>query len=143
MTYSSAQVLQLTGIKKDMLHYLCKVGIVVPTASRRQGKKGHGVLRSYSFTDLVSFKVVKRLCESGVSPLKVKSAIRELHKMNVSLSSLPCSRVVIFEKNVYKWNGKGDPFRVSDGQQAFGFILDLASIRDELVLEMQKLAVNE
>jgi DNA-binding transcriptional MerR regulator len=134
--FTSAQVVQLTGIKKDMLHYLCRVGIVVPSASRKHGERGHGVRRRYSFTDLVSFKVVKKLAENGVSPLKVKVAIRELHKMGVSLNSLPSSRVVIFEKSVYKWNGRGDPFRVSDGQWAFGFILDLSSIRDELVVEL-------
>jgi DNA-binding transcriptional MerR regulator len=140
MTYSSTQAVQLTGIKKDMLHYLCKVGIVVPTSSRRQGERGHGVRRKYNFTDLVSLKVVKKLCESGVSPLKVKSAIRELHNMGVSLNSLPASRVVIFEKSVYKWDDKRrDPFRMSDGQQAFGFILDLSSVRDELVADIERL----
>jgi len=141
MTYSSAQAVALTGIKKDMLHYLCKAGIVVPTSSRKQGLRGHGVHRKYTFTDLVSFKVVKRLCESGVSPLKVNKAIREIHRMGISLSSLPASRVVIFEKSVYKWDDeRADPFRMADGQQAFGFILDLSSIRDELVADIERLA---
>lgn len=140
--YSSSQAIALTGISKDMLHYLCKVGIVVPSTSRRGGSRGHGVPREYSFTDLVSFKVVKRLCESGVSPLKVKSAIRELHKLGVSLSSLPASRVVIFEKSIYRWNGRGDPFRLSDGQQAFGFILDLSVIREELLVGIGKLQAS-
>ena len=141
MTYSSAQAVALTGIKKDMLHYLCKAGIVVPTSSRKQGARGHGVHRKYTFTDLVSFKVVKKLCESGVSPLKANKAIREIHGMGISLSSLPASRVVIFEKSVYKWGDKRkDPFRMSDGQQAFGFILDLSSIRDELVAGIERLA---
>jgi len=140
-TFTSAQAVALTGIKKDMLHYLCKVGIVVPSSSRRSGARGHGVPRRYSFTDLVSFKVVKKLCESGVSPLKVKAAIRELHSFGVSLNTLPASRVVIFEKSVYKWDGENDPFRMSDGQQAFGFILDLSSIRDELVADIGKMAM--
>jgi DNA-binding transcriptional MerR regulator len=138
-TYTSAQAIRLTGIKRDMLHYLCKVGIVVPSSSRKQGHRGHGVPRKYSFSDLISFKVVKKLCESGVSPLKVKAAIRELHGMGVALGALPASRVVIFEKSVYKWDGKGDPFRLSDGQQAFGFILDLISIRDELIEDIEKI----
>jgi hypothetical protein len=139
-TFTSAQAVALTGIKKDMLHYLCKVGIVVPTSSRKQGQRGHGVPRRYSFTDLVCFKVVKKLCESGVSPLKVKAAIRELHKLGVSINSLPASRVVIFEKSVYKWDGTGDPFRMSDGQQAFGFILDLTTIHSELADDILRIA---
>lgn len=143
ITFTSAQAVALTGIKKDMLHYLCRVGVVVPTSSRRQGVRGHGILRQYSFTDLVSFKVVKKLCESGVSPLKVKTAIRELHKMGVSLKTLPASRVVIFEQSVYRWDGKGDPFRMSDGPQAFGFILNLSSIRSELVADLKKMASAE
>lgn len=141
VTFTSAQAVALTGIKKDMLHYLCKVGVVVPSTSRRRGERGHGVPRRYSFTDLVSFKVVQNLCESGVSPLKVKAAIRELHKLGVSLNTLPAARVVIFEKSVYKWDGQGDPFRMSDGQQAFGFILDLASIHETLVEGIRRLAI--
>lgn len=140
MVYTTSQAVVLTGIKRDMLHYLCKVRIVVPTSSRKQGERGHGVRRKYTFSDLVSFKVVKKLCESGVSPLKVNKAIRELHGMGISLSSLPASRVVIFEKSVYKWDDMSkDPFRMSDGQQAFGFILDLSSIRDELAADIERL----
>ncbi len=139
-TFSSAQAVRLTGITRDMLHYLCRAGIVVPTASRKRGERGHGVLRQYSFADLVSFKVVKRLCLSGVSPLKVKRAIRELHGLGISLRALPSSHVVIFENSVYRWDGRGNPFRVLDGQQAFGFILDLESIRAELVAEIEQLA---
>ena len=87
--------------------------------------------------------VLRKLCESGVSPLKVNKAIREIHGMGISLSSLPASRVVIFEKSVYKWDDKRkDPFWMSDGQQAFGFILDLSSIRDELVAGIERLAAQ-
>lgn len=75
MTYTLAKAVAITGIKKDMLHYLCKAGFVVPTSSHKQGERGHGVRRKYTFTDLVSFKVIKKLCESGVSPLKVNKAI--------------------------------------------------------------------
>lgn len=138
--WTTAEACKLTGIKKDMLHYLCRAGIVVPTTSRKSGQRGHGVLRQYSFADLVSFKVVRRLTESGVSPLKVKHAIRELHGLGVSLRKLPSSHVVIFDKSVYQWDGSGSPFRVADGQQAFGFILNLSSIQEELAADIAKLA---
>lgn len=123
-----------------MLNYLCRVKVVIPTVSRSEGKTGHGVRRRYSFTDLVSFKVVKKLTEFGVSPVKVRTAIRDLHHIGVSLHRLPSSHVVIFEQSVYAWDGKGDPWRVSDGQKAFGFILDLAAIREELVAAIEKKA---
>lgn len=138
--YSTEDAVRLTGISKDMLHYLCRVGVVVPTSSRRQGHRGYGVQRRYSFTDLISFKVVKQLTASGVSPVKVRKAIRELHGLGVSVHKLPSSHVVMFDQSVYQWNGKGDPFRVVDGQKAFGFVLDVASIRDELVRDIQELA---
>lgn len=137
-SWTSADAVRLTGIKRDMLHYLCRSGIVVPTTSRRNGERGHGVIRRYSFTDLISFKVVRRLTASGVSPMKVKKAIRELHGMGVSLHKLPSSHVVILDKSVYQWDGQGSPFRVADGQQAFGFILDLSSIREELVADITR-----
>ena len=140
MTYSIAQVVTLTGIQTQMLHYLCRTGLVTPTKSRKSGRQGHGIARVYSFADLVLCRVVRKLTASGVSPLKVKQAIRELHKMGISPSRLPANRVVIFEKSVYVWDENSDPFRVIDGQLAFGFILDLETIRDELIKEIDKLA---
>lgn len=139
-TYSTVEADRLTGIGRHMLNYLCRVGVVVPSVSRRQGMRGHGVQRRYNFTDLVSFKVVKKLLDSGVSPVKVRKAIRELHGFGVSLSRLPTTHVVIFGESVYRWDGSGDPFRIVDGQQAFGFVLDLAAIREELIQDIERLA---
>lgn len=139
-SFTTEEAVAVTGITRVMLHYLCRVSVVVPTVSRRQGRRGHGKDRRYSFTDLVSFKVVKNLTSSGVSPVKLRSAIRELHAMGISLYKLPSSHVVIFDKSVYQWDGKGDPFRVVDGQRAFGFVLDIGTIRNELIRNIEKLA---
>lgn len=139
-TYSTDEAVRVTDISRDMLNYLCRIGVVVPSASRRQGRRGHGVQRRYSFTDLVSFKVVKKLTASGVSPVKVRKAIKELHGLGVSVHKLPSSHVVVFDQSVYLWDGTGDPFRVVDGQRAFGFVLDLACIREELLRDIGRLA---
>ena len=135
-TFSSDDAVRLTGVSKDMLNYLCRVGIVVPTSSRLQGKRGHGVRRRYSFTDLISFKVVKKLTTSGVSPVKVRKALRELHGMGISVRKLPSSHVVVIDQSVYQWDGNGNPFRLADGQGAFGFVLDVETLRDELVRDI-------
>ena len=111
-----------------------------PTGSRKRGERGHGIARQYTFADLVICRVVQRLAASGVSPLKVKSAIRELHSMGISLNRLPSARVVIFGKSVYVWSDSSDPFRVTDGQQAFGFILDLQLISQEIKKDLEKIA---
>lgn len=125
-----------------MLHRLHKAGIVVSACSRKQGERGHGVRRKYSFTNLASSNVVKKLCESGVSPIKVNKAIRrELQGTGISLRSLPAFRVVILEKNAYDWNDRRkNPFKMSDRQQALGFIYDLPLMRDELVADNERLA---
>ena len=136
-SFTTAEAVRLTDIKKDMLNYLCKMQVVVPTVSRRQGKRGHGLERRYSFTDLVVFKVVKRLAASGVQPLKVRKAIREMHSFGISLQRLPASHVVMFGQSAYLWNGKGNPLRIVDGQQAFAFVVDVASIRDELIRDIE------
>lgn len=67
----------LTGINKDMLHYLSKEDIVVPTSRRKQGERGYGVRSKYTFTDLVSFKVVKKPYGSVVSSLHDLSFISD------------------------------------------------------------------
>jgi DNA-binding transcriptional MerR regulator len=136
-SFTTTEAVRLTDIKKDMLNYLCKMQVVVPTVSRRQGKRGHGLERRYSFTDLVVFKVVKRLAASGVQPLKVRKAIREMHSFGISLQRLPASHVVMFGQSAYLWNGKGNPLRIVDGQQAFAFVVDVASIRDELIRDIE------
>ena len=138
--YTTQEVRSVTGIGPQMLHYLCRTGLVTPSASRKRGLRGHGIARQYSFGDLVICRVVQGLTASGVSPLKVKSAIRELHAMGISLQRLPAARVVILGKSVYVWDESTDPFRVVDGQQAFGFILDLQTISDELITELDKIA---
>lgn len=139
-TFSTDDAVRLTGVTKDMLNYLCRVGVVVPTVSRRHGKRGHGIQRQYSFTDLISFKVIRKLTSAGVSPVKVRKAIRELHNLGISVHKLPSSHVVIFDQSVYRWDGQGDPFRISDGQRAFGFVLDVAKIRDELMRDIESIA---
>lgn len=137
-SFTTNDAVRLTGIKKDMLNYLCKMQLVIPTVSRRQGKRGHGFERRYNFTDLVAFKVVKQLAASGVQPLKVRKAIRELHAFGVTLQKLPASHVVMLGESAYLWNGRGNPFRVVDGQEAFAFVLDVASIRDELIRDIDQ-----
>lgn len=136
-SFTTSDAVRLTGIKKDMLNYLCKMQIVVPTVSRRQGRRGHGLARRYSFTDLVVFKVVKQLAASGVQPLKVRKAIRELHAFGVSMNKLPASHIVMVGQSAYLWSGEGDPFRVVDGQTAFGFVLDVGAVRSELIEDLR------
>ena len=136
--FTTSDAVRLTGIKKDMLNYLCKMQLVVPTLSRRQGTRGHGLERRYSFSDLVAFKVVKQLAASGVQPFKVRKAIRELHAFGISLHKLPASHVIMLGESAYLWNGRGSPFRVVDGQEAFAFVLDVASIRNELIRDIDE-----
>lgn len=114
-SFTTADAVSLTGTKKDMLNYLCKMQVVVPTVSRRQGKRGHRKERRYSFTDLAVFKFVKQLAASGVQRLLVGKAIREMRAFGVSLHKLPASHVVMVGQSVYLWNSKGDPFRVVNG----------------------------
>jgi hypothetical protein len=142
MIYASTQAVALTNIKRDMRHYLCKAGMGLPTSRRKQGGRGHGVRRKCTFTGLASVKVVKKLCKSGGSPLKVNKATRQLPDMGVSLSSLSASLVVIFERSVYKCDGRRKaPLRMFDRRQALGFMLDLWSIPDELAADIELLAV--
>lgn len=47
---------------------------------------------------------------------------------------------MIFEKSAYKWDEKHeDQLKRPDGRRAFGFILNLLSIRDKLVAGIERL----
>lgn len=77
MSFESKRVIELTGISVRQLNYWDHAGVVRP--SSRIGK-GRGSRREYSFRDLVSLKVAKKLRDEGISLQRIRKALAYLRK---------------------------------------------------------------
>jgi len=116
-----------------MVNYLCRSGIAVPTGGVR---RGHGRARQYTFGDVVALRLVAKLSTSGVSPLRMKKALQGLrkHHPEITLTSLPAGHVVTNGKDLYLYQ-EGQPVeRAFDGQFAFAFVVELATLQREVAI---------
>lgn len=71
-TFTSQQVIGITGLSQRQLTYWRKTGLIVPD-QLTQG--GHA---RYSFTDLVALKTAKKLIDAGVSVQRIRKSIASL-----------------------------------------------------------------
>ena len=130
----------LSGHTVAMVNYLCRLDIVAPSCDC---KRGRGTRRHYSFGDVVALRLVKKLLDAGASTLRLKSAMHRLRLLHpqITLTSLPASHVVIGGSGDLYLHQAGNPLeRALDGQMAFAFVVDLASIQDEVKRVLKKAA---
>ena len=69
---------RIVGITYRQLDYWARTGLVTPSV---RDAHGSGTQRLYSFQDLVSFKVIKKLLDTGVSLQRVRKAVEHLQEM--------------------------------------------------------------
>lgn len=133
--FSAARAAALTGLSSAMVNYLCREGMVEPSCSC---PRGHGSKRHYSFGDLVALRLVARLSATGVSPLRLKQALRSLRKYHpeITLQSLPASHIVTNGKYLFLRQKDDSIERLLDGQLAFAFVVELPLLRDEVAREI-------
>ncbi len=129
--FDARKAARLSGLSLAMVNYLCRTGVAEPTCDCL---RGHGSCRHYSFGDLVALRLLKRLSENGISVLRLKKAMQGLrkHHPEITLTSLPASHVVTNGKDLYLHQHGESLERVFDGQFAFGFVIELAPIQQEI-----------
>lgn len=140
--YTADQAAKYTAVSRAMVNYLCRAGLVVPTAKSPQKRRGRGALRCYSFGDLVALRLVAKLCAAGVSPLRLKSGLLSLRKYHpeITLTNLPASHVATDGRDIYLRNGNDALERIVDGQLSFAFVVELKQIQKEVLRKLQKSA---
>jgi DNA-binding transcriptional MerR regulator len=72
------EVTKIVGISYRQLDYWARTDLVRPSI---QDAEGSGTQRLYSFQDLATLKVIKKLLDTGVSLQQVRRAITALAKM--------------------------------------------------------------
>jgi len=76
--YRVPDVCRIVGISYRQLDYWARTGLVRPSVKDAQGS---GTQRLYSFQDLATLKIIKKLLDTGVSLQQVRKAIGTLRDL--------------------------------------------------------------
>src|SRR5512134_186001 len=76
--YRVPEVTKIVGISYRQLDYWARTGLVRPSVKDAQGS---GTQRLYSFQDLATLKLIKRMLDSGVSLQQIRRAMGTLKEL--------------------------------------------------------------
>jgi DNA-binding transcriptional MerR regulator len=76
--YRVPEVTKIVGISYRQLDYWARTGLVRPSVKDAQGS---GSQRLYSFQDLATLKLIKRMLDSGVSLQQIRRAMSTLKEL--------------------------------------------------------------
>ncbi len=76
--FRAPEAVRIAGISYRQLDYWTRTGLITPSVNDAHGS---GSQRLYSFQDLATLKVIKRLLDTGVSLQRVRRAVEHLRKM--------------------------------------------------------------
>jgi hypothetical protein len=130
--YDAKQAARLSGHSFAMLNYLCRHHLVEPSCDC---KRGSGSARHYCFGDLVVLRLMAKLSATGISPLRLKKGMQYFKRVQpaIQFAALPGSHLVSDGEYVYLRNGNDMLERATDGQYSFAFVLELDSLRREVI----------
>lgn len=137
--YPAAQAARLSGLTSVMVNYLCRTHVVEPSCSC---KRGHGSARHYSFGDVVALRLIAKLSQTGVQPLRLRTAMQGMRQFHpqITLTSLPARYIVTDGADLYLRDEGDTVERMRDGQMAFAFVVELAQLQAEVVAALNKAA---
>src|SRR4051812_26805467 len=92
-TFGAREAAKLSQLSNAMVDYLCRTGVLIPTA---RAPRGRGIPRLYSFGDVVMLRALSRFLQAGLSVSKLKKALRGLRKRHSEIrpDALPASLLV-------------------------------------------------
>jgi DNA-binding transcriptional MerR regulator len=122
--FRAAQAARLAGLSLDMLNYLCRHAIVVPTNGGGRGKA-----RLYAYEDVLLLRVMAQLLSQGVSVLGLRKSLTEHRGKGGQIGISTCRFFVTDGYNVLLRDAER-LVDVASGQQVFSFVLDLQPVRE-------------
>lgn len=117
--YRGPTACQIAGITYRQLDYWARTGLVEPSI---RGAQGSGSQRLYSFKDILTLKIVKRLLDTGVSLQNIRAAVEHLHHRGVA----ELSNITLLSdgNSVYECSSPEEIFDlIRDGQGVFGIAI--------------------
>lgn len=130
--FTIARAGHLARLSVPMLDYLCRTDVIVPTIT---GRRGRGRARYYSFGDVIILRAVARLLENGISVHHLKQGLKNLrkHHPEFSRTEVPTRLLVTDGKSLLLREREEVVEDLNKGQLAFGFIVELAAVQEEVV----------
>ena len=77
--FRAPEAKRIAGITYRQLDYWTRTGLVTPSLNDAHGS---GTQRLYSFQDLATLRVIKKLLDTGVSLQRVRTAVEHLRSMD-------------------------------------------------------------
>lgn len=136
-TFSAEEAALFSGLTKTMLDYLCRTKLAVPTS---QGKRGRGRRRAYMFGDVVLLRALARMLNAGISVSRLRRGLQALRKRHseITPSNVPASHLVTDGRQIFLQHSAEVLESLSSGQFAFAFVLELDSVKREVLNLMKK-----
>lgn len=137
----AARAAALADISRAMLNYLSRENLIVASGSR-----GHrGTRRLYTFGDVVALRVIGKMLRSGIEVRRLKRGLNAIHDRikndGPEDNALRC--LATDGTDLFLWNVDGTlESLTSNGQLAFGFLIDLMEPRTYLQTQWPK-AIDE
>jgi DNA-binding transcriptional MerR regulator len=122
--FRAAQAARLAGLSLDMLNYLCRHAIVLPSSGG-----GRGRARLYAYEDVLLMRVMAQLLSQGVSVLGLRRSLADHRQKTGRLGVATCRFFVTDGYNVLLRDAD-TLVDVTSGQHVFSFVLDLQPVRD-------------
>lgn len=117
--YRVPEVCKIVGISYRQLDYWARTGLVRPSV---KDARGSGTQRLYSFQDLVTLRIIKKLLDTGISLQRVRRAVDHLR-----VSRRPAHGVTLFSDGTRIYEAES-PEAVVDllaqGQGVFAIAVD-------------------
>lgn len=133
--YEIGYAAKLSDLSISMVDYLCRTKIVVPTTNVR----GRGRRRIYTFAEVVVLRAISKLLNAGVGVSKLGNALKALRKYHTEITpdSLSSLYLVTDGKEVFL-RQKDDMLEcLVSGQMAFAFVIEISSIRKEILEHLE------
>lgn len=137
MIFGKKAAVALTHVSYRQLDHWATTGVVRPSI---RGATGKGSRREYSFRDLVSLKVAKRLRDEGISLQKIRKALAYL-KRNYPMKGTPLAEFRFLTDGATLFVVDKDPQKILDTLRNGQLVISLAlgEIIEGLQGELQKL----
>ncbi len=125
---------RVAGLSADMVDYLCKRKIVVPTG---QKSRGRGIPRLYTFGDLVLLRALSHILQAGTSVARLGTALHNFEERfgPISVSELPGKYFFTDGQKIFLYDKSSDSVEdlLNKNQLCFGYFVNLEEARSEIV----------
>lgn len=133
---TTAQAAHVSGLSTHMVNYLCRIGVVVPTATPNRGR---GRARRFTFGDVVFLRVMAKLLHHGISVSRLTKGLKALYAGGGVSRAIGMSAYLVTDGRTLFFRNRDLIEIIETKQLAFAFVLELADLRAEVSQRFRRL----